>query len=338
MRKRACACLVVVVGFACASLEPPPAPPPGWRTTLATAPPAPRENAFPLPPEELEVLMRSVDLRVVEIESTGAGIAGAQRMVARYPQRGRTLAFKWKTAPGGGDGWNNSPRREIAAYRVQEWYLDSHDFVVPTTTAVCIPADRFPEDFEAEPSFDATGCLFGTQAVWLEGVHVPEQLFDPERFYRDSRYAMHLAHYNLLTFLIQNRDTRAGNYLASEDESNRRIYAVDNGISFGEWFFNFFVLHWDEIRVPALPRRAIDRLRGVRESDLEALGVVAEFRRDADGQLREVPPSPVIDADSGVRIRGDVIQLGLRSEEIDGVRDRLRDLLSAVERGEILVY
>jgi hypothetical protein len=259
-------------------------------------------------------------------------------MKVRYGETGRALEYKWKTAPGGGDGWNNTPRKEIAAYRIQQWFLDSRDFVVPPTVALCIPLDRFPEDFDGESSFIGARCAFGAQSAWLEGVTVPDQLLDVDRFYRDAVYARHLARYNLLTYLNENRDTRAGNYLASEDESNRRVYSVDNGISFGAWIFNFFRWHWDEIRVPALPSESIERLRDVAESDLEALSVVAEFERGDDGMLHEVSASSVFDPGKGVRYRDDRIQLGLTDDEIDTVRRRLRELLTEVDQGEILVF
>lgn len=317
----------------CASVEPPPE---GWRSRMAAAP-TPSENAFPMPPAELEKRMRSTDFEMLEFERTKSGVAGAMKMKVRY-SGGTTLDSKWKTAPEGGDGWNNTPRREVASYRIQQWFLDPGDFVVPPTVALCIPFERFPDDFDGEPSFAGTDCAFGAQSAWLEDVTVPDPLLDVDRFYRDGVYARHLAHYNLLTYLTENRDTRAGNYLASEDESNRRVYSVDNGLTFGTWLFNYFRWHWDEIRVPALPSEAIERLRDVEESDLDALSVVAEFWRDEDGMLREVSASPVFDPDRGVRSRGDRIQLGLTDREIDTVRRRLRELLTAVDRGQILVF
>jgi hypothetical protein len=327
----------LLIGVAGCASAPPPAPD-GWRTRLGDAPPPPRANAFPLPPEQLEKLMGDDGIEILGLEPTPSGIAGAMKMEASYPTLERPLFFKWKPAPRGGDGWNNTPRREIAAYRVQQWFLDPQDYVVPTPRAVCIPFEAFPDDVSEQQSFDGTECVFGVQTVWLVDVASPDRLYEPSRFYRDPNYARHLAHYNLLTYLIENRDTRAANYLVFDDESNRRVYSVDNGISFGVWLYNFFVSHWNEIRVPALPLEAIERLRAVTPEDLEALAVVEQLRRDHDGMLREDDASPAFDADSGVRVRGDVIQLGLRRSEIDEVGERLRELLNAVGEGEIPVF
>jgi hypothetical protein len=257
-------------------------------------------------------------------------------MVAFYPEVDRVLTTKWKVAADGGTGWNNSPRREIAAYAVQKWFLDPPDYVVPTTVAVCLAPDALPEP-EA-PGLPGARCVFGMQAIWLENVTQPERLFDPWRFYRDPHYAVHLANYNLLAHLIRNRDTRAGNYLVSRDETNRRVYAIDNGITFGTRFFNFFKTHWNRIRVPALSRRSIERLRRVGDAEIDALAVVAEFRLGPDGILRETAPTAPFSREQGVRMRDGILQLGLEPGEIEGVRRRLRDLLLDVDEGRLGVF
>jgi len=328
--------LLLVWGAGCATTA---SPPEGWRERLSDAPPPPPGDHFAIPPDELEPLVRALDFEIRSAEPIGAGVTGALRMDAYYPDIDRTLTFKWKPAPEGGGGWNNTPRREIAAYVIQDWFLEERDYVVPPTLGVCIPEEVYTvDDDDAEPSFPGASCIFGTLALWLEQVTEPDVLLDESRFYRDPHYARHLANYNLLTYLIQNRDTRKGNYLVSKDDSNRRVYSIDNGITFGEPIFNFFVPHWNAIRVPALPREAIERLRRVGPEDLDALAVVAEFRRDPHGVLHETDPSPPFEPEQGVRMRDGVLQLGLVPDEIDGVRKRLRELITAVEEGEIPVF
>ena len=84
----------------------------------------------------------------------------------------------------------------------------------------------------------------------------------------------------------------------ADDESNRRCFAIDNGISFGGWIWNFFSSNWNIIRVPAIRRTVVDRLRRVERSQIEALGWLAELRADA-GSMRLVEATSPIDPARG---------------------------------------
>lgn len=333
--------LLAIAALGCGPAVRSAAPPPDWpRSLTQAASDTRRAENFPLPPPELERLLRSPAMQIRSAERAGEGVMGAMRIEGHFPQAGRTLELKWKRAPQGGDGWNNTPRREIAAYLIQKWFLEPDAYVVPTTVARCIPLEDYaPIDDDAEPNLEGARCVFGMLAVWLVDLSKPEVELDEARFYRDPAYAQSLASYNLLTYLVRNRDTRIGNLLVSADPPGQRVYSVDNGISFRPELYNFFQRHWDEIRVPALPREAVARLRAVDDEDLEALRVVAEFRPDDDGVLRETEPSPPFDdAPDGVRRRDGALQLGLESGEIEGLRERLDALLAAVDRGEIPLF
>lgn len=327
----------LALAVSCAS----PAPPQGWQERLGAGPlPEPASN-LPLEPAALETLLQTTDFEVRDARPAGSGVMGALRVEAWYPAAGREIAFKWKVAPEGGEGWNNTPRREIAAYQIQKWFLDPDSYVVPVTVANCIPLELHADiDDEAEPNLAGARCVFGTQTAWLEDVREAEPFYEPERFYAEPGYARHLAHYNLLSYLIENRDTREANRLVSTHPGDRRVYAVDNGISFGEWLFNWFRWHWNEIRVPALPVEAIERLRWVDDETLDSLRVVAHFEPDADGLLRPLDPARAepFETGRGARRRGGALQLGLVPEEIEGLRDRIRELLAAVDAGEIPVF
>lgn len=299
----------------------------------AAADPSPPN--FPAPPGELERWLRA-PFEIVDVEPIDEGRTGAIRMEIAHPGAARPLVVKWKVAPSGGDGWNRSPRREVAAYEIQKWFLDPTDFVVPPTAALCIPLDAYAAvDESPEPNLPGASCVFGTIAAWLDDVRSPDPLLDVARFEREPRYAIHLARYNLLTYLIDNRDTRAGNQVASDDPDDRRVYSVDNGISFGEWLYNPFRSHWNVIRVPALPKTAVERLRRIDDRRSGELAVVAELRRDADGVFRDSPPSAPLPGGAGMRLEGDVLQIGLTDREIAGIRRRIHALLAAVEKGEI---
>jgi hypothetical protein len=191
---------------------------------------------------------------------------------------------------------------------------------------------------DGEPTIPGTSCIVGTVTVWLENVIEPEELYEEERFFRDRRYAYHMGSFNILTYLIDHRDGREGNFLVAKDARNRRVFSVDNGISFGALLFNYFVPNWNDIKVPALRREAIERLRNLGPQRLEQLGVVTEMRADAKGVLRHVEPTANADPEAGVRIRPGWLQMGLTRGEIEAVGNRLRSLLAAVDAGKVPVY
>jgi hypothetical protein len=222
---------------------------------------------------------------------------------------------------------------------VQQWFLDPRDYVVPTTAVRCIPLASYRRvDRDAKPTLDGTTCVLGTLSLWLEHVTVPDPILDPDRFARDYRYAYHLSDFNVLAYLIRHRDGRAGNILVADDDTNRRVFAVDNGISFDGLVYNFLVPNWDELRVPAIRREVVEELRDVDEEDLAELGTLVELRADDRGVLRAVRPAPPIDPTKGVRIEPGRVQMGLTTSEIEGVAARIRDLLQRVDRGTLAVF
>lgn len=296
---------------------------------------------WPYPPEEIEELFADDDFEIVSAKYAGGGVTGAQKAEIRFPGRdGATLTVKWKRMPSPRlDGMNNSPRKEMAVYEIQKWFLEPEDYVVPTVGARCIPikiARKFRP--EAAPTLPRSRCVLGVAAVWLDGVTVPDAVLDNERFASDTNYAYHLANFNLLTYLVRHRDGRAGNILVSKNDENRRVFAVDNGIAFGGLVYNYFVPNWDRIRVPALRRDSIERLREIDRARMDELGVLASFERVSSGMLRLAPGAKNLDHTKAVRIHGAQVQLGLTRSEIDGIERRVKHLLRAVDAGEIPVF
>ena len=92
------------------------------------------------------------------------------------------------------------------------------------------------------------------------------------------------------------------------------------------------------IRVPALRRESVERLRQVEREQLDALGIVANFEQDDAGVYRQVPATENLDPEQGVRIRGPQVQMGLTRDEIDEIERRIRELLEAVDAGEISLF
>jgi hypothetical protein len=304
---------------------------------VVVAQPSGPNGNLPLPPDTLRQRLQDDDFEIADVKGAGGGVMGAKKLRLVFND-GFTTEVKWKEAPSGGDAWNNTPRREVAAYVVQRLFLDPDDYVVPPAVARCIPF----EDYRGigptpTPNLLHGRCVFGSVAAWLQNVHVPDETFQQDRFKRDPRYAHRAANLNLLTFLIAHRDAKASNFLISNDPNNPQLFSVDNGISFSG-AYNIFVEHFDHFEVGGVPRQAVDRLRKVTADDLSALGVLGEMRVDANLVLRSVMPSATADPDKGVRNLDDGIQFGLTAEEIAGVAARLQGLLERIDRGELVVF
>jgi len=303
--------------------------------------PAPRAEVpfpnWPMSPDRAEQILPAGDAEVIAAKGAGAGTTGALRVTLHFQGAHHEKAFKWKEVPRRRmDGINNAPRKEIAAYELQKLFLDPEDYVVPTTRARCVDIETYP--FRGRASLSGTRCVFGVLTVWLRDVTVPDELYEEERFREDSTYAYFMANVNLFTYLMDHQDGRSGNFLVSTD-GRRQVYSIDNGVAMNRWpFYNWFVPNWDEIRVPALRRESVERLRALERSDLDRLAVLQEFTLDDQGLYHPVEPGPPITPDRGVRVHADSVQFGLTTSEIDGVWRRIEKLLAKVDRGKVALF
>ncbi len=292
--------------------------------------------------EEFEELQGS-DFEVVEEKRAGAGVTGAVEAKIALPAVGRDFHVKAKPVPPGQlDGWNSSPRKEIAAYQIQLLFLDPIDFVVPSSAMRCVRLDVWNQKFPGtQPSIPGATCVLVNLSMWLNDLTVPDVVYDEERFLEDPNYAYRLAHFNLLTYLIEARDLRRGNILVSKHDADRRVFAIDNGISFGAWFYNWAnpsSYTWQRITVPALPRTTVDRLRGLQRENLDVLATVVQFAPDETDRLVRVKPEAPFDPDEGVRLDGTRVQFGLTRGEIDDVWKRIQNLVKDVDAGRIGLF
>ncbi len=292
---------------------------------------------WPAPPADIERRLAGEPFELRKIAGAGAGTTGALKLELFFPQHNDTIAFKWKPVPpGDADGFNNVPRKEIATYQIQAWFLDPPDYVVPTTALRCLPPEMLrSHGASAKPNMPGAKCVLGVLSVWMEQVTVPERVLEPEKFASDAQYAANMGRFNLLTYLVEHEDGRAGNILVSKTPADRRVFAIDNGIAFDAFVKNWFVPNWNVIRVPAVPHLEIERLRKIDRSTIERLGVVAEMKADPDGMLQTVPPGPNRDPDHGARVSKGWVQLGLTEDELEGVEERLEELLERVDEGKL---
>ena len=293
-------------------------------------------------PLTAERLMQYAEFEVLSLEPAGSGTTRPEKGELLFPGTGDRFSVKGKLAPSDLDGINNSPRKEIAAWKLQALFLDPVDFTVPSTAMRCPPVKRWNEHHDGDvPTLPGTTCMLWEAAIWLENVTVPDQLYEEERFLNDVAYAYHLANFNIFAYLINLRDNRRGNVLVSKDDSNRRVFAIDNGVAFGTIWYNWFyppTYAWRQIRVPALPRKSVDRLRKLQHSDLDFLMVVSQLEVDSEGILRSVDPGPPSDPDDGATFDGKTVQFGLTRNEVEAIWKRIEALIEKVDAGEIALF
>ncbi len=313
-----------------------------------TAAPDPHgDNKFPNWPVQPKVLEKELILLVEtgqeipeKAKTTEHGVSGPKKIKLYFPDQHLEVTFKWKASPKDGlDNYNNSIAREIATYQLQKLFLDPEDYVVPTSLAFCIDQARHHKSLSPEtPQVNGSQCIFGNASVWLQDVEIVDELYQESRFLNEPNYAYFLSNFNILTYLAAHRDARAANILIAKDDKRRQVFMVDNTTTYGTTPYNPYVFNWNIIRVPALRKASIDRLRKVKREDLDGLGVVAQLDRDNDRIFKNVPPGNNLNAEKPVRIRKGMVQFGLTKEQIDGVWDRLQKLIEEVDSGKIPVF
>ena len=252
-------------------LRPTPKPTPELESKLTSGAvlsddPSLRPGDFFMPAQKIEPLLRTGDMHILDVRKCASGVAGAQIVYLNFPTERLTLKAKWKEAKHGGSALNNEPRKEVAAFEIQKWFLEPDEYVVPPTVCRAIALDRYKDEVrETRPTFDGTECAFGALAFWLDNVEEMPKGFDAQRFESDRPYRDTMANMNLLTYLIDHRDTRPANFVFSKDPKRPRALSIDNGLAFsGLVNPRVLVLHeWRHLVVPKLPRAKVERLRAL---------------------------------------------------------------------------
>ncbi len=326
-------------------LRPPPKPDLDLEPQVTTAAeladdPLLEEGAFCMPVERLEPLLRDSEMEIVKTAKCASGVAGAQIVYLRFPSENLLLKAKWKEAKHGGTGLNNEPRKEVAAYLVQQWFLAPEEYVVPPTVCRAIKLEHYNTAVrETRPTFDGTACAFGVLAAWIDNV-VEMPALDAARFESDLDYRNTMANLNLLTYLIDHRDTRPANFIFSKDPMRPRALSIDNGLAFSGLVNPrvLFLHEWRHLLVPKLPREKVDRLRGLRRKDLDRLRNVTQMNLRNGHLYPTVCDDQLIEGKGLVRLAGNTLQLGLEEKEIDGIEQRINKLLGDVDAGNVELY
>ncbi|HSQ69731.1 MAG TPA: hypothetical protein VLM41_06565 [Steroidobacteraceae bacterium] len=246
--------------------------------------------------------------------------------------------IKLRKAEPGAEEFNNRPRYDLAAYELQKLFLDPEEYVVPPTSLRMLPLAEFQKySPDVRPTFRGSDQVLAVLQYWLNEVKVIADVYDPSRFAADPVYARHIGQLNMLTFLIEHGDSNVGNFLISRAPQGARVFSIDNGVAFAHNESDRGDL-WRALRVNRLPADAVQRLRTLSEQDLEAqLAVLAQWEL-RDGQYVAVPLGESLSKYRGVRLKDDVVQLGLTRGEILGVWRQCERLLKEIDDGKITTF
>jgi hypothetical protein len=309
-----------------------------WLAFALAGPAAAADPNIPWPAGALEHRLAVMPMQILHAEAArGIKMDVALRSEVRFADA-QELRVKIRPAEPGASGFNNEPRYELAAWVVQQAFLDEAHFVVPPTALRLVPrAELLPHAPRLQATFRGADEVLLVVQYWLQQVSSRGDPWNPARFAADPLYARHLANLNVLTYLIRHGHSNAGNILASSAPGHPRAFAVDNGVAFASPASDRGTA-WRDLRVPALPRDTVECLRAIDAAALkQRLSVLASWRLEA-GRWVPVQGAPRLSGDAGVRIRRDQVQLGLTRREILDLDQRRRQLLRRVDRGEIGVF
>ncbi|MEY2920205.1 MAG: hypothetical protein RL261_1510 [Pseudomonadota bacterium] len=247
------------------------------------------------------------------------------------------LRVKLRKAEPGAESFNNVPRYDLAAYELQKLFIDPAEYVVPPTALRMIPRQDFVK-YQAgvARTFSSADQVLAVLQYWLSDIMVVADVYDPARFDADALYARHIGQLNVLTYLIEHRDSNVGNFLIGRSPTGARVFSIDHGVAFASTDSDRGKA-WKGIRVQRLPADTVAKLRTVTLPLLEQrLGVLAQWKLEGDHYVA-VAPGSNLSPNRGVRREGQDLQMGLTKSEISAV-NRLRvRLLERIDAGEIAV-
>lgn len=306
----------------------------------ATPAPATAQDAnFLLPIAEIDRILREGEIEVIGVQPS-RGLPGERTYRVTLQSGDHVLGVKYAPAREGADEFNNRPRYELAAYEVQDLFLDEREMVVPPTAIRAFPLDVVRSTLARagdaanppERTFDEWPMTLVALQYWMFNVDLPEELPDDDRLEEDEVYERLLGNFNLLTYAIGHSDSNQGNFMQSMDPEWPRVFSVDNGVAFASEESNRGT-EWRDLQLDRYPAPAIERLRGITLEGLqERFGVLVQFEL-RDGNFVEVEPTENLDPGRGVRRDAERIQLGLTEREIRAMHRRIVRLIERVDDG-----
>lgn len=285
-----------------------------------------------------ESILQADPLTIIEAGRSRPRIAAdiTLRAKVKFGTNQRIVDVKLRPAERGGGSFNNEPRYELAAYHLQFMFLEPADYVVPPTTIHALAPSVLAAHSEAGPTFRAAEDIVCVVQAWLANVTNPADVLDPARFEADVEYARQIGNLNVFTVAINHMDSNRGNILTSRD-GPPRFFAVDNGVAFASKRSDRGEV-WRKLRVDRLPTAVVNRIRSIDESKLtEKLAVLAQWRV-VDRRLVAESLGENMNPSRGVRVKGDLIQLGLSSREIKDIAQRMRRIVHLVDSGKVTTF
>ena len=151
----------------------------------------------------------------------------------------------------------------------------------------------------------------GRAAVLAADIKVIADVYDPARFATDPLYARHIGQLNVLTYLIDHRDSNVGNFLIGKAATGARVFSIDHGVAFasedsdrGEAVESMRVDRLPADTVHACARSRLQMLRGAAWACWRNGG----WRTAGTSRWRRAPN---LGPNRGVRREGDDLQMGL---------------------------
>lgn len=288
------------------------------------------------PIAELEKLLAAEPMVITSAEISRPKAKGDITLRAEVSFGGAPpLTVKLRKAEPGADSFNNVPRYDLAAYELQKLFLEPAEYVVPPTTLRMVSlADFAKYSPGVKKTFSGAEQVLAVVQYWLSDIKVIEDVYNPTLFSADPVYARHIGQLNVLTYLVEHRDSNVGNFLIGRAETGRRVFSIDHGVAFASQDSDRGEA-WKVMRVQRLPADTVEKLRRITPQLLEQrLGVLAQWKLQG-GLYVPVAPGANLSAMRGVRKEGDDLQMGLTSTEIKAIERLLEKLLKRIDAGEI---
>jgi hypothetical protein len=294
-----------------------------------------------MPVAELERMLADDPIQIVSGQKTRPKAPGDITLKADVSFGGREpFLVKLRRAEPGADAFNNVPRYDLAAYALQRLLMDPNEYVVPPTALRMIPVEEFKRQYfdpaAVKPTFKGADEVLCVVQYWLQEVTNPPDILDMNKFNADPVYRRHIGELNILTYLIEHRDSNQGNFLVSKAEQGPRVFSIDHGVAFASLDSDRGT-DWLNLRVDRLPKDTVERVRSLDRETLTAkLGVLAQWEL-RDGHYLAVERTENTWPTRGVRIKDGVVQMGLTRDEISSVARQAQRLLKQVDRGKVKV-